>query len=64
MSDLFAFLLSPAGIAAYAAFWALKLLAGAWALRQGLTLLPERSRNWTEAQLARIGLLARKSPLG
>jgi len=26
-------LLSPAGLAAYAAFWALKLVFGAWALR-------------------------------
>lgn len=64
MQDIFAFLLSPAGLLAYAAFWAVKIIAGAWAIRQILTLLPDRARGWTEYQLTRIGLLRRKGPLG
>ncbi|GGE31312.1 hypothetical protein GCM10011360_19060 [Primorskyibacter flagellatus] len=64
MSDFFAFLFSPAGLVAYGAFWVVKIIAGAWAIRQILTLLPERTRGWTEYQLTRIGLLRRKGPLG
>lgn len=45
---------SPAGLAAYAAFWAMKLLCGAWLLRKGIALLPERAQIWAEAQMDRL----------
>ena len=40
MTGFWDVILSPAGLAAYAAFWALKLAFGAWIIRQTLGFLP------------------------
>ncbi len=54
MGAVFDFLFSPAGLAAYAAFWAFKLLAGAWIIGRALMLLPVRVRRKTQVRLGRM----------
>ena len=56
MTAVWELLLSPWGLAAYAAFWALKLLCGAWLLRRALTLLPDAGRVWAEHKLGLLRL--------
>ncbi|KUF09073.1 hypothetical protein [Pseudoponticoccus marisrubri] len=45
MSEVWAFVASPWGLLAYAAFWAFKLTLGMWALRRATALLPVRVRS-------------------
>lgn len=59
MTAIWDFVFSPAGLAAYAAFWAFKLLAGAWILRKTLSLLPVPVQTWTEDRLSRLKLRRR-----
>ncbi|SNS26663.1 hypothetical protein [Antarctobacter heliothermus] len=59
MSGLWDIVLSPTGLALYAAFWAFKILAGAWMLRKAMLLLPVRAQSWTEDKLGRLKLRGR-----
>ncbi|WP_095589908.1 hypothetical protein [Actibacterium ureilyticum] len=52
MNEVLAFLLSPWGVAAYAGFWALKIVFGAWLLGRLLPLLPAGLRRRIEALAA------------
>ena len=45
MSEFWSFILSPMGLALYAAFWAFKLLFGAFVVSQLMRFLPEHSRD-------------------
>ena len=56
MSAVWEFLLSPWGLVAYAAFWAVKLLCGAWVLRRALMWLPAGGRHWAEHKLGFLRL--------
>ncbi|THH38979.1 hypothetical protein E4Z66_05320 [Aliishimia ponticola] len=62
MAELWAFLFSPAGIAAYAGFWAFKLMAGAWIIRQSLRVLPETARARVEYRLSRLKAMSPRRP--
>ncbi|MBT55915.1 MAG: hypothetical protein CMF72_21270 [Mameliella sp.] len=59
MSPFWDMVLSPTGLMLYAAFWAFKILAGAWMLRKAMLLLPVRAQNWTEDKLGRLKLRGR-----
>ncbi|ASP21752.1 hypothetical protein ANTHELSMS3_03100 [Antarctobacter heliothermus] len=59
MSPFWDMVLSPTGLMLYAAFWAFKILAGAWMLRKAMLLLPVRAQSWTEDKLGRIKLRGR-----
>lgn len=64
MSALWDVILSPAGLALYAGFWAFKIVAGAWLIRRAVMLLPVRAQVWTEDRLTRLKLRGRRRPLG
>ena len=59
MSAVWDIVLSPTGLALYAAFWAFKILAGAWVVRKAMLLLPVRAQAWTEDRLTRLRLRGR-----
>jgi hypothetical protein len=54
LSAFFDFMLSPGGLAAYAAFWAFKLTLGGWLLRRALARLPESAQARLEALRPRL----------
>ncbi|MCT4553363.1 MAG: hypothetical protein N4A53_01630 [Pelagimonas sp.] len=56
MNGILDLLLSPWGIAAYATFWILKILFGAWAINKALVLLPVPVRTKVETGLSRLKL--------
>jgi hypothetical protein len=64
MSAVWDLLLSPAGLALYAGFWILKIVAGTWVLRRAVMLLPVRVQGWTTDRLSRLRLRGRTPPLG
>ncbi|MEN9062487.1 MULTISPECIES: hypothetical protein [Ponticoccus] len=59
MSAFFDFMLSPAGLAAYAAFWAFKLTLGAWLLRRAMRLVPVHVREGWRSRMPGWRLLRR-----
>jgi hypothetical protein len=46
MKELLTYVLSPAGLALYAMFWAVKLVFGAWILRRISGFLPDVITDW------------------
>lgn len=60
MSAFWDIVLSPTGLLLYAAFWAFKLMAGAWLIRKAVMLLPVRAQVWTEDRLTRLKLKGRR----
>ncbi len=64
MNAFWDLLLSPAGLALYAGFWALKLTFGAWVLTRLVAFLPLRAQARAEQTLMRLRLKRRTGPLG
>jgi len=64
MEGFWAFVFSPAGIGAYLVFWAVKLSAGAWVLRQVTMRLPEAVTDWLQRNIRMPAFAPRKSAAG